>query len=172
LPLSTEHILHIDSYLKREKPITVRVLEIAPSLGKGWKRVDDDVNGEWGMYLILDEFLKNDELSRRAAAGWGGDRYAVYEGPRGAAVVAMLTAWDSKQDATEFFNAYMQRVAARARQQKQTLQNVSDGIKANQRLWRTAKAQTFVELRGNRVLVIEAAPQTALMQKLAMTLWK
>jgi hypothetical protein len=125
-----------------------------------------------GKYLILDEFLKNDELSRRAAAGWGGDRYAVYEGPRGAAVVAMLTAWDSKQDATEFFNAYMQRVAARARQQKQTLQNVSDGIKANQRLWRTAKAQTFVELRGNRVLVIEAAPQTALMQKLAMTLWK
>jgi hypothetical protein len=102
LPLSTEHILHIDSYLKREKPVIVRVPEIAPLLGTGWSRIDDDVNGEWGNYLILDEFLKNDTLSRRAAAGWGGDRYAVYEGPKGAACVVMLTTWDSKQDATEF----------------------------------------------------------------------
>ena len=28
-------------------------------LGPAWKRIDYDVNGEWGCYLILDEFLNN-----------------------------------------------------------------------------------------------------------------
>jgi hypothetical protein len=172
LPRSTEHILHVEKYLAREKPVVVRVAEIAPLLGKGWSRVDDDVNGEWGMYLILDEFLKNDETSRRAAAGWGGDRYAVYEGPKGTACVVMLTTWDSKQDASEFFNAYVQRTTARATQQKRTLQSIKAGMTATQRLWRSGKEQTFVEQRGNRVLVIEALPQSAPLQKIAAALLK
>lgn len=172
LPLSTEHILHIEKYLKREKPVAVRVPEIASLLGKGWSRIDDDVNGEWGLYLILDEFLKNDETSRRAAAGWGGDRYAVYEGPKGAACVAMLTVWDSKQDATEFFNAYVQRITARATQQKRALQAVTTGASANRRQWRAGNNRIFLELRSNRVLVIEALPQTAPLQKIAATLLK
>ncbi|HEX8234390.1 MAG TPA: hypothetical protein VF600_00375 [Abditibacteriaceae bacterium] len=172
LPLSTEHILHIDAYLKREKPVEVRVPDIASLLGKGWNRVDEDVNGEWGNYLILDEFLKNDTESRRAAAGWGGDRYAVYEGPGGAACVVMLTAWDSKLDASEFFNAYTQRTTARATQQKLTVQNIKAGLKPNQRLARFGQQQTFIELRGNRVLVVEALPQTVSPQKVASLLFK
>jgi hypothetical protein len=172
LPLSTEHILHIDKYLAREKPVAVRVPDITSLLGKGWSRIDDDVNGEWGTYLILDEFLKDDTLSRRAAAGWGGDRYAVHEGPKGAACVTMLTAWDSKQDATEFFNAYLQRTAARATQQKRALQNLTAVSNANLRLSRVGKEQTVVEIRGNRVLVVEALPLSLRHQKITARLWK
>ena len=47
-----------------------------------WRRIDSDVNGEWSYYLILDQFLNSPAESKRAAAGWAGDRYALYEGPR------------------------------------------------------------------------------------------
>ena len=40
-----------------------------------------------------------------AAAGWGGDRLAVIEGPDGAWAVAIKTAWDTTADATAFETA-------------------------------------------------------------------
>ena len=41
----------------------------------------------------------------KAAAGWGGDRLAVMEGPSGSWAVAMQTVWDTAADATEFETA-------------------------------------------------------------------
>ncbi|MDQ3756109.1 MAG: hypothetical protein M3371_15425, partial [Acidobacteriota bacterium] len=95
LPQSTEQILHPEKYFAREAPLKVELAVIARALGNGWQRLDFDVNGEWSYYLILDEFLKSPAASREAAAGWGGDRYAVYENAKtGAVVVAQQTVWD------------------------------------------------------------------------------
>ena len=61
--------------------------------------------------LILDEFLNNTAESKQAAAGWGGDRFALYEtGKPGEVFIAQLTAWDTPLDAKEFFDAYAQRI--------------------------------------------------------------
>src|SRR5262252_191187 len=91
LPQSTEQIMHPEKYLAHESPVKVTLPDITSLLNastksmvpaKGpvtWKRVFSDVNGEWGTYLLLDEYLKTPAESRKAAAGWGGDRYAVYE---------------------------------------------------------------------------------------------
>ena len=79
----------------------------------GWRRLDYDVQGEWGFYLILDQFLKSPAESRRAAAGWGGDRFAVYEGPKGEVLIASLSTWDTENDAREFFDAYVKRTQLR-----------------------------------------------------------
>src|SRR5205807_7992039 len=65
------------------------------SLTASWRRLDYDVNGEWSLYLILDSLLKSHAESSRAAAGWGGDRYEIFEGPNGKVLLAMLTAWDT-----------------------------------------------------------------------------
>ena len=52
--------------------------------------------------------------SKQAAAGWGGDRFALYEtGKPDEMFVAQLTAWDTPQDAKEFFDAYAKRTAKR-----------------------------------------------------------
>jgi hypothetical protein len=65
--------------------------------------IDNDVNGEWGYYLVLDEYLNNASRVEKAAAGWGGDRFAIYEGPRaGRCFLAQITAWDTPADAKEF----------------------------------------------------------------------
>src|SRR5207302_2303656 len=74
-----------------------------------WKRLASDVNGEWGTYLLLDEFLKSPTESRRAAAGWAGDRYAVYESSNGQVVYVSVSAWDTEIDAREFYEAYGKR---------------------------------------------------------------
>src|SRR5207245_9794346 len=78
-----------------------------------WRRIEHDVDGEWGFYLILDQFLKSAAESRRAAAGWGGDRFEVYEGPHGEACFISLAVWDTETDAREFFDAYGKRTELR-----------------------------------------------------------
>src|SRR5438105_5363141 len=136
LPQSTEQILHPEKYFAQEPPVKVTLPDVAPVLGRSssseirgrrsevsqdlrsarppvWKRLDSDVNGEWGFYLILDQFLKSPAESRRAAAGWGGDRFAVYEGPRGEAMLVSLSVWDTENDAREFFDAYVKRTQLR-----------------------------------------------------------
>src|SRR6476469_8580837 len=70
LPQSTEQILHPDKYFSYESPVKVTLPELKPALGPTWKRIDQDVNGEWGCYLFLDQFLNAAEESKRAAAGW------------------------------------------------------------------------------------------------------
>src|SRR5262245_55508885 len=79
LPQSTEQILHVDKYFTYEAPQKITLPDLTAVLGPSWKRIDNDVNGEWGCYLILDEFLNDATESKKAAAGWGGDRFELYE---------------------------------------------------------------------------------------------
>src|SRR6185369_6064486 len=81
LPQSSEQILHADKYFSGEAPVKLTLPDLKGSLGLGWKMIDSDVNGEFGLYLILDQFLNAAEESKEAAAGWAGDRCVVYEGP-------------------------------------------------------------------------------------------
>src|SRR5678815_3798370 len=114
LPQSSEQILHADKYFAYEAPQKLTLPDFKSALGPTWKRLDYDVNGEWGCYLILEEFLSDTSESKRASAGWGGDRFALYEtGKPDEVFVAQLTAWDTPLDAQEFFNAYARRTAKR-----------------------------------------------------------
>jgi hypothetical protein len=121
-----------------------------------WHRIDSDVNGEWSYYLLIDEFLKSAAESKRAAAGWGGDRYDLYEGPGGQVFLAQLTAWDTENDAREFFDAYVKRTKLRYAQASAF--EVASTDKDLRREWRTAEGGVVIELRGSRVLILEGIP--------------
>ncbi len=75
-PTTTEQILHVEKWLAHEPPVTVGA-PTAQALGAGWKRDDEDTFGELGFALAFEEWLERDD-ARTAAAGWGGDRSAVY----------------------------------------------------------------------------------------------
>src|SRR5215211_2882288 len=60
LPQSTEQILHTDKYFAYESPVRLALPNFKAALGPRWRRIDSDVNGEWGYYLVLDEYLKNE----------------------------------------------------------------------------------------------------------------
>jgi hypothetical protein len=124
-----------------------------------WRRLDYDVQGEWGFYLILDEFLKAPAESRRAAAGWGGDRFAIYEGPRGEVLIASLSTWDTENDAREFFDAYVKRTGLRYPNAR--LLSNTQSPAPDTRVLATSEGQVVIALRGPRVAVLEGLPDTA-----------
>jgi hypothetical protein len=158
LPQSTEQILHADKYFEREAPVKINLPDIGSLLGKGWKRVDYNVNGEWGYYLILDEFLKTPKDSERAAAGWGGDRYAVYEGPKGEVIIMQVTVWDTEQDANEFYASYVERT--KRRYPSATPVEIAASIQTPTRQTKveTSEGRVQIEQVGARVLILEGVP--------------
>jgi hypothetical protein len=151
LPQSTEQILHLDKFDRRERPVAVTLADVSGLLGRGWRRLDSDVSGEAGYQIILDQFLGDPAESRRAAAGWGGDRFSVYE-RGGDAIVIQMTAWDSEADAREFADAYEKRTAMRYPQGR--------------------PAGVIIELRGLRVLIVEGMPAALDRAALTQALWR
>jgi len=131
-----------------------------------WRRIDSDVNGEWTYYLILDQFLKAPAESKRAAAGWAGDRYAVYEGPNNQVFIAQLSVWDTENDAREFFDAYVKRTDLRYPGAKKL-----DGLQESVS-WQTNEGTVIIERRNLRVLILEGIPASSLSDKLLNTLWQ
>ncbi len=101
VPLSTEQILHPEKYRDQPDPPTDVDLGTLPSLD-GWKELTRNVMGE----LQIGILLKNQKASKTAAAGWDGDRFALFEGPQGKLGLVWRTNWDSEADAKEFFLAY------------------------------------------------------------------
>ena len=169
LPQSTEQILHADKYFAREAPVKVDIEDLRAGLGARWKRIDYDVNGEWGYYLILNEYLKMG--ADGAASGWSGDRFAVYEEPQTAQVfIAQMTMWDTDADAQEFFDAYARRTEARYAGTSQLEMTASAGGQA--KAWRTpADGRVLMELRGRRVVILEGVPEKADANLLLKKVW-
>jgi hypothetical protein len=183
LPLSSEQILHPEKYFDYETPVKVALPDVRPLLGTGWKRIDYDVNGEWSLYLILDQFLNDSTESRRAAAGWAGDRYALYEGSKpGDLFIVQLTAWDTQNDAREFFDAYAKRSWRRYPKAKATeitsgedTKVVNDTVQIPVRErheWQTNEGRVVVELQGSRVLILEGIPENSDIKALLKASWQ
>ncbi len=164
LPQSSEQILHYEKYAANERPVKVELAEVASSLGKGWKRVKFDVNGEFGYYLALVEYVPKD-VARKASEGWGGDQFALYENADKTKVTLVhLSAWDSEAEAEEFFTAYGKRTAQRY---PQVQPNVTD----KQFFYATPDGVTLIALRGKNVLVLEGAAATNV-TALAAKVWE
>ncbi|MEP6570661.1 MAG: hypothetical protein ABJC10_12890 [Acidobacteriota bacterium] len=187
LPLSSEQILHAEKYFSYERPVKVVLPDVTNLLNSrssqqsaisnqhstrrrlptgSWHRIDSDVNGEWTYYLILDEFLKSPAESKRAAAGWAGDRYALYEGANGRVFLAQVAAWDTENDAREFFDAYVKRTELRYPDAKPLTSTDSKFETRNSKLetrnsysWQTSEGEVVIELRGQRVVILEGVPE-------------
>ena len=167
LPQSSEQILHAEKYFAYEAPQKLALPDFKIVLGPAWKKLDYDVNGEWGCYLILDEFLNDAVESKQASAGWGGDRFALYEtGKPDEFFVAQLTAWDTSQDAQEFFDAYAKRTEKRYPDAKE-LKATGDRIE-----WKTSAGGVAMELRGSRVAIVEGVPSATDANTLLRTIWQ
>jgi len=171
LPQSSEQILHADKYFSYEAPLKVTVPDLKTILGPNWKRIDSDVNGEWGFYLILDEFINDAEQSKRASAGWAGDRYVVYEGTRPDQVfVVELSAWDTENDSKEFFDAYAKRT--RRRYSNDQGAETNSGTDLSERLaWKTTNGSVVLERRGTRVLILEGLPSGVGVNAIDRAVW-
>ena len=170
LPQSSEQILHADKYFAYEAPVKVTVPDLKPLLGPKWKLLDTDVNGEWGFYLILDEYLNNATESKKAAAGWGGDQFVLYESATAEVFLAQFTTWDTAADAREFFDAYLKRTWKRYPEAK-TTDAISTTERGERHEWKSEIGRGVLELRGSRVLILEGVPAKANTTTLLNRIW-
>jgi hypothetical protein len=105
-PRSTEHILHPDRYRAGDAPQIVALAPLTDTLGVGWEMLDEDILGEFFLREYLDQQLPA-ATADQAAAGWGGDRYAVYWNEADdALVMALRLVWDTAEDALEFAEVF------------------------------------------------------------------
>ncbi len=103
-PASTEMILHPEKYLQRELPAPVADPVLPAALADGWQEIRADVVGEFSAGLILATRVNSFRASQ-AAAGWGGDRYAVWRNDAaGSTAIVWHTRWDTQTDAVDFFS--------------------------------------------------------------------
>ncbi len=74
-------------------------------MGDGWTEAMQDTFGEFqiGVWLRQSGITASDASA--AAAGWGGDRLAVLDGPGEDWAVVMHSTWDTDEDATAFRQA-------------------------------------------------------------------
>jgi hypothetical protein len=107
-PSSTEQVLHPDKLIgKRDEPQAVTLPSLAAAHGEP---LIDETLGELGWRVFLETWKVGD--AKRAAAGWDGDRLAVYKTPAGLVALAALI-FDTARDAEEFARAYTESAARR-----------------------------------------------------------
>jgi hypothetical protein len=77
LPISTEQILSPEKYLAGELPVEVPLTDAVDALGAGWTALPPNTLGQFYLReMLLQQITRTD--ARRAASGWGGDRFQVY----------------------------------------------------------------------------------------------
>lgn len=113
-PQSTEHILHPEKWRARENPSDFNWPELSKQRAlRNWELIDDDVIGEIQWRIIFNEHGLKAE-SADAAAGWDGDRYAVFLRKGSEETLLLLrTSWDSEAEATQFVETYRRLLAVK-----------------------------------------------------------
>jgi hypothetical protein len=142
-PDSTEQILHVDKYLSDEGPVTVDLpTGLAAAMGSGWTEAFQDTYGEFGirqwLRQVVGDVVSSDAAADVGSAGWAGDRIAFLEGPDDAFAVAMVTEWDTPEDADQF------------------------AAQANLAVAGLDGRSTIVEPSDTRVVVVRASDETVL----------
>jgi hypothetical protein len=164
---STEQILHPEKAIQREHPIEVKIPDLSPQLGEGWRKSDVNVQGEYGYYQSLVEFLGKDK-AQKGAAGWGGDQYMFYDhADNDNNILVQFSTWDTEKDAEEFFQAYIERTNKRYPKAKQIIDEKTPKII----IYGSDGEMLFIELRGQEVLSIEGATESQL-KTIKEVLWK
>lgn len=105
-PVSSEQILHPDRYLEEDGPLQVELPLLTAALGTEWALRDEGTVGE---FLLREYLLQqlDEGQAETAAAGWGGDKYAVYwnDSDEALALVYRIL-WDTVPDSAEFAALY------------------------------------------------------------------
>ncbi len=109
-PVSTEQVLHAEAYDEpADMPVRIELPEPRPG-----RAIYQNDFGEFETRLVLFQWSRDQNAATRGAAGWGGDRYVLFDTPKGEGV-AWLTVWDTPVDAVEFFDVIDAALARRFR---------------------------------------------------------
>lgn len=148
-PASTQQVLHPELYLKGAKPQPVTLPEIAPVSPPGWKKLDENILGEFGLEEVLKQFLGADRAAKLAPA-WAGDRYALFENQANRRLLLVLRLrLASGEDAAHFFGNYSEALELKYPERKELFRQ------PNFFQFSTGQGDVFLRCFGNECLVVE-----------------
>jgi hypothetical protein len=154
-PTSTEQVLHPETKLfpTREAPHQVTLARTADPI------LADNVLGElaWRVYFALWKVAQPAD----AAAGWGGDRYAVTRRADGRLIGRIATTWDSADAAARFTAAYVASLTAR-------FPGV-DTSHPEAGVARPGGGKLFLRQAGARVFIVDGADDATALDALVRT---
>jgi hypothetical protein len=108
MPVSTEQILHPAKYFgARDAPTSVTLPPLT-----GLTATYQNTLGEFETRLFLFQHLGDQNEAVRGAAGWDGDRYALFN-TAGGEGIAWVTVWDSPVEASEFRDLVQEAIRKR-----------------------------------------------------------
>ena len=108
VPSSTEQVIHPQAYFDADEPARVR-LRARAVLGRGWHRA---AAGTWGEMQTRELLSFAGGNSAEAAAGWGGDRYELWQSDE-RNVLLIRWRWDTARDQDEFVPALREWAASK-----------------------------------------------------------
>ncbi len=149
----------------REDPVAVNLPDLAGLLPGGTLVSEDEV-GEFGLGAVIALHLGEIE-GRRAAVGWRGDRFQVWEDAAGHFVIACLVVMRDEQMAATVAGHLRDFVARR-----------HPGLAAKMRAggggtttWSDGGRASLVDRRGSQVLLLEQMP-AATIERVRDTIWR
>ena len=108
IPVSTEQILHPIAYFsRRDAPTVVQLGDLVSGT-----KVYENTLGEFETRLFIFQHLADQNEAVRAATGWDGDRYVLFNTVGGQGL-AWVTIWDSAVEAGEFYDIADQAIQKR-----------------------------------------------------------
>ena len=156
-PRSTTQILHPEKYFdRREDPVAVAIPDLSRLL-PGSQLVSDDDLGEFSLGAVLALHLGDTE-GPRAAAGWRGDRYRIWEDAAGRFTIAYRVIVASPQMA----GALADQLRASVEHRHPELAGKAAGRTGGLVTWAEEGRAFAVERRGASVVLLEQFPLQAL----------
>ena len=169
-PASTEQVLHPEKYEACEAPLAVDEAALPALPGYG-RPAGSDVLGE----MVLRSWLAlavSPEVAERAAAGWGGDRAALYRPTPGAAPadggapapgapLAWTTVWDDAGEADDFARAARQVLARLSGADADAGGEADRAVFSSLREASSSRGAFALARRGDAVVLLLAAPEPA-----------
>jgi hypothetical protein len=151
-PTSTHQIMHPEIFFsKREIPVRVSIDDLSKSVLPGYGKIWENTFGEYGLFLLLRQFLQEGE-AQKSVRGWKGDLLQVYEGNKdGQLVLAGYIVFNNDDSAVDFFESY--RSLLNKKYEVELFRRSDDTIH-----WASLKLrdrEVYVERVGRRVVIIE-----------------
>lgn len=165
-PRSTAQILHPEKYLDaREDPLTVVIPDLSRLL-PGARFVADDDLGEFSLGAVLALHL-GDAEGARAATGWRGDRYRIWEDAAGRFIIAYRVVVADPATA----GALADQLKASVERRHPALAGKGAARDGGLVTWVENGRASAVERRGASVVLLEQFPPHAL-ERARDTLWR
>ena len=152
-PASTQQILHPDLYFRGVMPARVDLAPVTKVVPRGWKKLDENVLGEFAVDEILKQFLGK-ERADKIAPSWSGDRYAVYQRESGMQTLLLIRLKLADEPAaTRFFEAYRNLL------EKKDEKRTAVSRRQNFFSFNTPDGGVFLRCKGDECLIAEGATQ-------------